>query len=310
MPEKPERIKGGYYIKARCLRDSWIAHSAPVVRETWDYLLREANHKERKYNGHTIKRGQLFRTYREIRESLSWMIGYYKKTYSVDQMKHAMKLLTKHKMITLTNTPRGIIITVCNYEYYQNPKNYESPTEHTNHPPTNPPTIHQASPTSNKNVKNYKNEKKEPKTLCGGNKKTESFQEYFDIIWPHYPRKDEKKNALKAYQVRIREGTKPDELLTAAKNYAKAVKGKEKRFIKMAKTFFGPNEVWKDYMNSEKPKVVNVSEERQNCFGYLNQDLETFHITENQHGEYWNLLAEVSTTQELEAWKENYYKRD
>jgi hypothetical protein len=42
-----EHIPGGYYIKARALRNSWIAHAAPVVRETWDYLIENANHEKR-----------------------------------------------------------------------------------------------------------------------------------------------------------------------------------------------------------------------------------------------------------------------
>ncbi len=153
-------IKGGYYIKARCISDSWIAHSAPVVRETWDYLLREANHQERKYNGYTLKRGQLFRTYRQIRDALSWKSGFRTNRYSGDQMKHTMKVLSGNGMITLTGTPRGMIVTVCKYEYYQNPKNYGSTDEYTNGTPTGTPTVHQQSTSSNKNVKNEKKDNK------------------------------------------------------------------------------------------------------------------------------------------------------
>ena len=41
-------IPGGYYIKARQIKYSWVANAAPVVREIWDYLLREANHHDKK----------------------------------------------------------------------------------------------------------------------------------------------------------------------------------------------------------------------------------------------------------------------
>jgi len=47
LPEIP--IEGGYYIKARVIKHKKIAHAAPHVREIWDYCLREANHKTRKY---------------------------------------------------------------------------------------------------------------------------------------------------------------------------------------------------------------------------------------------------------------------
>ena len=116
----------GYFLKARQIKGSWVAHASPVVREIWDYLLREANHKEVKYCGYTVKRGQLFRSYREIREDLHWMVGYRKKTYSENQTKHGMKLLRREGMIALTNTPRGNLITVQQYAKYQDPKFYES----------------------------------------------------------------------------------------------------------------------------------------------------------------------------------------
>ena len=68
------KITGGYYIKARCTQSSWIAHAPPVVRETWDYLLRKANHKDKRYNGFIVKRGQLFCSYKDIMEALHWKI--------------------------------------------------------------------------------------------------------------------------------------------------------------------------------------------------------------------------------------------
>ena len=68
------KIHGGYFIKARQIKNSFIAHASPCVREIWDYLLREANHSDEKYNGFVVKRGQLFRNYREIREDLSLLV--------------------------------------------------------------------------------------------------------------------------------------------------------------------------------------------------------------------------------------------
>jgi hypothetical protein len=173
-------IKGGYYIKARCIGDSWIAHSAPVVRETWDYLLREANHKDNKYGDYVIKRGQLFRTYKQIRDAISWQSGFRTDRYSGDQMKHTMKVLMNHGMITLTGTPRGMIITICKYDYYQNPKNYESTSESTNDTPMGTPRVHQQSTSSNKKVKNVKNKK--------GNKTVAEKEKIFlTQFWPIYP---------------------------------------------------------------------------------------------------------------------------
>lgn len=145
------KINGGYYIKARKVQYGWIAHAAPVVREVWDYLLREANHMDTVYNGYTIKRGQLFRSYREIRDGLKWSVGFRSERYSEAQMKHTMKLLRRELMIDLTSKPRGNIITILNYNKYQNPKNYESTNEHPNESTNDIPSIDQQQLPINKN---------------------------------------------------------------------------------------------------------------------------------------------------------------
>lgn len=120
-------IKGGYYIKARQIKDSEIAHCAPVVREVWDYLIRECNYAESRAHG--LKRGQMFRSLQDISDALHWFVGYRKMSYTKTQCEKAMKTLTKMGMVTTTKTTRGLIITVCNYDTYQDPKNYEDDTE-------------------------------------------------------------------------------------------------------------------------------------------------------------------------------------
>lgn len=150
-------IDGGYYIKARCVQRSWIAHAPPIVREIWDYLVREANHKEQKYYGFVVKRGQLFRSYKEIREGLHWMVGYRKMTYHESSTKRAMKALMNEGMIELMKKPRGNLITILNYDYYQNPKNYERTDEETNSEPTANQQRTSSGLSINKNVKNVKN---------------------------------------------------------------------------------------------------------------------------------------------------------
>ena len=146
------KIKGGYYIKARRIQESEIAHSPPHVREIWDWLLREANHKDVTKHGQTFKRGQVIATYSEIQDALHWMIGWRKMTYSKWDCEKAMKVLVKATMITTRKTTRGMIITLLNYDKYQNPENYESHTsDHTI--ATRKP---QSTDTINKNEKNDK----------------------------------------------------------------------------------------------------------------------------------------------------------
>lgn len=150
-------INGGYVLKPRSIRDSWIAHAAPVVREVWDWLIMNANYKEEKYNGFTVGRGQIFCRYQDIREALSWNVGYRKMMYSEDQTKHCMKLLTNNGMIAPTKTPRGMLITICNYSTYQDSSNYEYTNERAINTPTSAPSIPETSLSITKEVKELKN---------------------------------------------------------------------------------------------------------------------------------------------------------
>jgi len=119
------KIPKGYYIKARKIKESEIAHAPPHVREIWDWLIQNANHKALKCGGKTIGRGQILTSYKDIREGLHWKVGWRKERYSRSQCENSLKLLRKATMIATQKSTRGIIITLLNYDYYQNPKNYE-----------------------------------------------------------------------------------------------------------------------------------------------------------------------------------------
>ena len=150
------KIKGGYYIKARCIQDSEIARMPPYVREIWDWLLKEANHTEKKVDGVIIKRGQLIRSFKDIQKGLFWKVGYRKMSYKKWHCEKSMKFLREKAMIVTTKTTRGMFITICNYNYYQNPTNYES-----NNKATTRATVQkQLADTINKNDKNDKNKKR------------------------------------------------------------------------------------------------------------------------------------------------------
>jgi hypothetical protein len=115
-------IPRGYFLKARVIQESNIAHAPPHVREIWDWLIMKASYSDGKY----LKRGQVLATYDDIRNGLSWNVGYRKERYSKSDCENSMKWLTKEEMITKTKTTRGLIITICNYDYFQKIENYES----------------------------------------------------------------------------------------------------------------------------------------------------------------------------------------
>ena len=79
-------IPGGYYLKARSIQESEIAFAPPHVREIWDWLIKEANHKDKP----PIARGQTVRTLRDIQEGLKWFVGYRKEVYSKSKCEMAM----------------------------------------------------------------------------------------------------------------------------------------------------------------------------------------------------------------------------
>lgn len=169
-----EKIKGGYYIKPRSIKEKPVHKMPPYVRELWDYVNREANHKDVKYGGFVVKRGQLFRTYKEIREDLSWYIGYRKMKYDENHTKKGMKALRDAGLIGTMKTPGGVLITVLDYDFYHDPKNYESTNESTNEKYTKAPYSNQGSTTNNKNEKNEKEIKNIVEYLnhaCGTNYK-------------------------------------------------------------------------------------------------------------------------------------------
>jgi hypothetical protein len=139
-------IPGGYYIKSRKIHDSDVAYAPPHVREIWDWLIAQANHKD----SGRIKRGQTMRNISDIIDGLKWYVGFKKMAYSYSQCENAVKWLRKKGMITTQKTTRGSIITIVNYDFYQTAANYESqkPAEtHDEHMPDTCRTI-------NKNVKN------------------------------------------------------------------------------------------------------------------------------------------------------------
>lgn len=130
-----DKINGGYYLKARRIQNSAIAHCAPVVREVWDWLIKECNFTEGQDRGIIVKRGQCLRSYNDILEGLHWKVGWRKMRYTYNQCEGAMKRLKKQGRIHTAKHIHGLLITICNYDRYQNSENYEADS-----PPTAKPT--------------------------------------------------------------------------------------------------------------------------------------------------------------------------
>jgi hypothetical protein len=69
--------------------------------------------------------------------------------------------------------------------------------------------------------------------------------------WQDYPRKDARKEAEAKYIATRRKGATKEDLERAKQNYIRYVRaqGIEKKFIMQGKTFLGPHERWRDWLN-------------------------------------------------------------
>lgn len=79
----------------------------------------------------------------------------------------------------------------------------------------------------------------------------------FEAFWEVYPRKVEKSAAYQKYSARRKDGFSDEELISAAKAYASECKRfkTEKKYIKHAATFLGPNTPFTDYLQ-KKSQII------------------------------------------------------
>lgn len=107
-----------------------------------------ANHEDTKWQGKTIFRGQLLTSRDKLANRLN---------FSVQQVRTMLKKLQKSNEIEYFTTNKYTIITICNYDKYQNGDRVEQPTNNqqtTNKQPTNNQQI-----TTNNNDNNDNNVK-------------------------------------------------------------------------------------------------------------------------------------------------------
>ncbi len=156
-------------------------------------------------------------------------------------------------MITTAKTTRGMIITILNYEKYQNPKNYETHSE-THNEDTVKTTL----------GPHYKgmNEKKG---------KINNPQKTFDLflkekaieIYESYPKQADPENSLKsikrilkAYPVELLPCPVPG-LKIVVHNYRKYIetKGTPEDLIIQSNNFFGRAERWKEHLQPPRTQA-------------------------------------------------------
>lgn len=122
---KAVTIPGGCVLVARKMLDSDIMDQSPLVLKLWLWFLMKANWKDRDQ----LKRGDLVTTIAEMQEAMSHFSGWRKICPTPDQIRSAYGNLAHTARITTRKTTRGMVITVVNYDTYQNTLAYASRTE-------------------------------------------------------------------------------------------------------------------------------------------------------------------------------------
>lgn len=141
----------GYTKDYRKVKE-WEWYKTPNMYHLFNHLIREANHKDGRWQGHEVKRGQLITGIL----TLSLQTG-----ISTQSIRTCLQRLKSTGEITIHSTNKYSIITICCYDIYQceeiqiNNQNNNQPNKQlTNNQQTTNKQL-----TTNKNDKNDKNEK-------------------------------------------------------------------------------------------------------------------------------------------------------
>lgn len=119
-----ENLEQGAFLLSRSIFNSSIWFSPPEYLKIYIYLIGRARHKTGEYKGFHLNRGQCFVNHEKLEEQLEYNIGYRKKKNTKSYTKNIIKNLKKQNLISTQKTPRGIIVTVHNYDVYQKMSNY------------------------------------------------------------------------------------------------------------------------------------------------------------------------------------------
>jgi hypothetical protein len=118
-------IDGGYIIVARRLLESGIFQKPHLYIKLWLWMIMQARFKDHR----NLKRGQFVTSIDQMRDAMTYKIGYRTERPSRKEIRCVYDFLTKGHMIVTMKVTHGFIITICNYDLYQDIKNYERHSE-------------------------------------------------------------------------------------------------------------------------------------------------------------------------------------
>jgi hypothetical protein len=125
MNSRNKSIHGGCILLARKLLKSGIMEKPPLYLKLFIWMLLQASYSD--HGG--LKRGQFFTSLKKMQKAMAYKIGYRKMIPTIKEIRGVTKFLTKGHMMVTTKVTHGMIITILNYDFYQNLKNYEGHNE-------------------------------------------------------------------------------------------------------------------------------------------------------------------------------------
>jgi len=173
------KIPGGYVILPRSLFQHPITSMPLYYRWIWLYLIQAANHSRRRA-GDRLARGQVLVTLDQLAEACSWARGYARSGPSRKDAWKTCEWLRERNAIATTKTTRGIIVTIVNYDIYQNPANYESDNESFTKATMERQWSDNKGDTIDKNGRTEEGKEEEKQPSCF---------EFFWTAWPRHKRK-------------------------------------------------------------------------------------------------------------------------
>ena len=135
-------MSGWIKIHRKFLDWEWFNKSEAV--HLFLYMVLKANHKDNKWQGNDVKRGQFISSLGNISSATG---------ITIQQIRTILKKLEKTNEIKVKSTSQFTIVTICKYECYQDEE------ETTNKPTTNHQQTTNKQSTTNKNEMKEKNEK-------------------------------------------------------------------------------------------------------------------------------------------------------
>lgn len=221
-PASGIHIPGGCILIARKMLDSDLMDHSPLTVKLWVWMLLKANWQDRQQ----LSRGQFVTTIAEMQEAMSHYAGWRKITPTKDEIRNCYESLSRATRITTRKTTRGMVISIINYDSYQNINAYAAHTEDLKDYGTKAP----ATPQDTEEV----------------NKKRNTYSDCFEELWKIYPSKDGKKAALRHFTATVKSEADCQRIRKALDNYLDHLKAEAWKKPKNGATWFNN---WPDWEN-------------------------------------------------------------